>query len=124
MDASYGEVASLFCHKVVLLYWKSCMKPILGSTALARRYLWWLKMDAKIEAVVKTCITCQELRPSPPVAPAHPWQWPSQPRSRSHLDFVGPHIGHMFLVIVDRCSKWLDARVMSSIALFKTIEIL
>ncbi len=35
---------------------------------LARNYIWWPKMDAAIEDTVKQCRTCQESRPSPPVA--------------------------------------------------------
>ena len=98
-----------------------------GSTkmkALARSYLWWPKMDCEIEAVVKKCPICQESRPSPPLAPLHPWQWPEQPWSRVHLDFAGPYMGHMFLVIVDAHSKWLDAHVLSTITSSKTIEVL
>ena len=69
--------------------------------ALARSYIWWPKMDAAIENVVKTCDVCQESRPSPPSAPAEPW-------SRLHLDFVGPFLKGMFLVLVDAHSKWLE----------------
>ena len=81
-------------------------------------------MDKDIEELVKGCTVCQETRSSPPVAPLHPWQWPSEPWSRIHLDFAGPFIGHMFLVIVDVHSKWLDAHIMSSITSAKTIEVL
>ena len=92
--------------------------------ALARSYIWWPKMDKDIEELVKGCTVCQETRSSPPVAPLHPWQWPSEPWSRIHLDFAGPFMGHMFLVIVDVHSKWLDAHIMSSITSAKTIEVL
>ena len=64
--------------------------------ALARSYIWWPKMDQEIEDLVKRCSVCQESRPSPPPAPLHPWQWPSQPWSRLHLDFAGPYMGHVF----------------------------
>ena len=56
--------------------------------------------------------------------PLHPWQWPGLPWSRLHLDFAGPYMGHMFIVIVDAHSKWLDAHIMSSITSAKTIETL
>ena len=89
--------------------------------ALARSYIWWPKMDQEIEALVQKCSICQESRSSPPSAPLHPWQWPGLPWSRLHLDFAGPYMGHMFLVIVDVHSKWLDAHIMSSITSAKTI---
>ena len=40
--------------------------------SLARNYIWWPHMDAAIEATVKECQTCQQSRPSPPIAPLHP----------------------------------------------------
>ena len=90
--------------------------------SLARMYLWWPGMDADITRMVKACPVCQESRPSPATAPLHPWEWPSQPWSRIHLDFAGPFLGHMFLVIVDAHSKWLDVHQMQSITSSKTIE--
>ena len=50
--------------------------------SLARNYIWWPHMDAAIEATVKECQTCQQSRPSPPIAPLHPWEWPYSPRFR------------------------------------------
>ena len=38
-----------------------------------------------------------------------PWQWPSHPWSCLHLEFAGPYMGQMFLVIVGAHSKWPDA---------------
>ena len=90
--------------------------------ALARSYVWWPKMDAAIEDIVRQCDTCQMSRPSPAAAPLHPWEWPAQPWSRLHLDFAGPFLGHMFLVLVDAYSKWMDVRVMQSITATKTVE--
>lgn len=76
----------------------------------------------KIEAVVKQCPVCQESRPSPPLAPLHPWKWPSHLWSRIHLDCDGQYMSYRFLVIVDAHSKWLDAHIMSTITLSKMIE--
>lgn len=91
--------------------------------ALARSYIWWPGMDMAIEQTVKSCQTCQESRPAPAVAPLHPWEWPSQPWSRLHLDFAGAFLGHMYLVFVDAHSKWLDVHIMNSVSA-KTIEVL
>ena len=89
---------------------------------LARSYVWWPRMDLEIEALVKECTQCQESRPSPSAAPLHPWEWPAKPWSRIHIDFAGPFLGQMFLVIVDAHSKWMDVRIMHSITATKTIE--
>ena len=90
--------------------------------ALARAYVWWPGMDAEITQVVKSCPVCQESRPSPAPAPLHPWEWPSQPWSRLHMDFAGPFKGHMLFIIVDAHSKWIDAHIMQSITASQTIE--
>ena len=90
--------------------------------SLARAYLWWPGMDVQIMDMVKSCPVYQESRPSPTVAPLHPWEWPSQPWSRIHLDFAGPFLGHMFLIIVDAHSKWLDVYQMKTITSTKTIK--
>lgn len=90
--------------------------------ALARSYIWWPKMDQEIEKLVKECDSCQENRNSPPTAPLHPWEWPSQPWSRLHLDYAGPFMGYMYLVLVDAHSKWLEAVPMKSITAGKTIK--
>ena len=88
---------------------------------LARVYV-WPGMDGDIEKVVKTCDMCQSLRHHPPSAPLHPWKWPKQPWSQLHADFAGPFQGHMFLLVVDACSKWLEVHVMKSISSSATIE--
>ena len=90
--------------------------------ALARSYIWWPKMDTDIEALAKNCTDCQQTSPSPPTAPLHPWEWPAQPWSRLHLDFAGPFLGKMYLVLVDAHSKWLDVQIMSSITSEMTIS--
>ena len=72
-------------------------------------------MDVDIESLVKKCSDCQESRPVPPTAPLDPWEWPATPWSRIHLDFVGPYLGHMYLVLVDAHSKWMDVKIMRSI---------
>ena len=41
----------------------------------------------------------------PAKAPRHPWQWPSRPWGRIHIDYAGPIKGKMILVIVDAHSS-------------------
>ena len=54
--------------------------------ALARSYLWWPKLDQEIELKVRTCQVCQANLKTPPSVPIHPWNWPSQPWKRIHID--------------------------------------
>ena len=89
--------------------------------AVARSYIWWPKMDADIEEVARKCPNCQQNTSDPAKAPLHQWEWPAQPWCRLHLDFAGPYLGRMILVLVDAHSKWLDVQIMDTITSEKTI---
>ena len=58
------------------------------------------------------------------MAPLHPWLWPSKPWARIHLDFAGPFLGRMFLIVVDAHSKWPEVVEMSSTTTTNTIVVL
>ncbi|KAK3742123.1 hypothetical protein QZH41_004761 [Actinostola sp. cb2023] len=90
--------------------------------ALARSYVWWPGMDQGIEQEVKTCETCQQHQVAPAEAPLHPWEWPGQPWSRLHIEYAGPYMGGMFLIVVDSYSKWLEVHLMKSTTSTATIE--
>ena len=73
----------------------------------------WPKIDVDLERVVKSCDQCQEHGKMPSVAPLHPWEWPSRPWSRLHVDYAAPFMGRMLLVIVDAFSKWFEVHTVS-----------
>ena len=79
--------------------------------ALARMYVWWPGMEKDIEMTVRTCAECQTVRATPPVAPLHPWKWPTRPWARLHLDYAGPFLGKM---LIDAHSKWIEANCTPS----------
>ena len=56
----------------------------------------------------------------PKLAFEHTWIWPGM----THIDFAGPFLGKMFLIIVDAHSKWLEVVQMSTTTAPKTIEVL
>ncbi|XP_057209277.1 uncharacterized protein K02A2.6-like [Triplophysa rosa] len=97
---------------------------IVRMKAIARSYVWWPGLDADIELLVKMCQSCQQIQKMPCQAPLHPWQWPSKPWDRIHVDFAGPCEGHMILVVVDAHSKWPEVQLMKSTTSEKTIEVL
>ena len=68
------------------------------------------------------CIDCQSIRPTPAPAPLHPWEWPSQPWSRIHVDYVGPYQGRMLLVLSDAHSKWMEVHALTSATSSATIQ--
>ena len=90
--------------------------------AIARGVIWWSGIDAEIERKVKECPECQVNQKSPTLAPLHPWEWPSQPWTRLHIDFAGPFEGKMFLVVVDSHSKWLDVIPVANANTVTTIK--
>ena len=82
--------------------------------ALARSFVWWPGLDSDLEERVKKCDACQLNQKTPSLAPLHPWDWPSRPWSRVHIDHAGPFLGKTFLIVVDAHSKWLDVKVVPS----------
>ena len=91
---------------------------------LARRYMWWPRLDVEIEEVVKACPACQEGAKAPPSSQQASWSWPGGPWKRLHLDFAGPYLGKMFLVVVDAYSKYLDIIPMTEANSSRTISAL
>ena len=92
--------------------------------SLACGIVWWPKLDDEIELMVRSCSVCQTQSDNPPVAPLIPWQWPSRPWHRLHIDYASPFLGHMWLVIIDAHSKWLEVFQMSSTTSTATIHCL
>jgi len=92
--------------------------------SLACGIVWWLKLDEEIETMVRSCSICQAQHDNPPAAPLIPWNWPSHPWSRLHLDYAGPFLGHMWLLIIDAHSKWLEIFQMMSTTSAATIQYL
>ena len=92
--------------------------------SLARSLIWWPGLDAAIEKRVKECPQCQQSQPTPAVAPLHPWQWPTSPWSRLHIDYAGPIDGKMYLVVIDAHSKWIDVFPTKSATALSTVQLL
>ena len=90
--------------------------------SLARMFMWWPGMDQDIEEMVRGCAECQINRPMPPQAPLQPWKWPTRPWARIHLDFAGPFLGQMFLILIDAHSKWIEVHPMTTITSMATIQ--
>ena len=92
--------------------------------SLTRSHVWWPDIDQTLERTAKACPACQEHKNSPSKAPLHPWVWSAIPWDRIHLDFAGPVMGKMLLVIVDSHSKWLEVIVMTNTSANSTITVL
>lgn len=88
---------------------------IVRMKALARCYVWWPQIDADIEKCVKTCSSCELQKNIPPKSYLYQWDWPDKPWKRLHMDFCGPFLSKLFLVICDAHSKWIDIKLMNKI---------
>ena len=101
------------------------LMAILGSMkGLARAHVWWPGMSGDIEKTVRSCRACQSIRNRPPPVVLHSWPWPTGPWERIHVDYAGPFMGSMFLIVVDAFSKWLEVIPMTSTTTEKTLDAL
>lgn len=75
---------------------------------IARNYVWWPRIDADIETMVKMCQSCAQNQNMPPKAHPHPWIRSTAPWERLHMDYAGPFKGSMWLLVVDSFSKWIE----------------
>ena len=92
--------------------------------SLACSYEWWPSIDENIERVANSCESCQVNRNMPSKAFMHPWENAKSPWVRIHLDFAGPYLGKMLLVLVDSYSKWLDVIPMPNTKTTSLVECL
>ena len=100
-----------------------CIHPgICKMKSLARSYVWWQNMDSTLKNKVRTCNHCQIHRKNPPEAPLHPWEQPSRPCERGNIDYAGPFLRTMFLIMVDAYSKWLEVHPTKATTSRATIE--
>ena len=67
---------------------------------MAWQYMWWPNVDHDIECTVKSSVRCQEEAKNP-AKKTGTWTWSNGLWKRLHIDFVGPFMGKMFLVVVD-----------------------
>ncbi len=104
----YRVVIPQSLKSVLLFDLHSGHDGIVRMKSVARSYFWWPNIDRDIEGISADCERCQNNAPLPSKAPTATWNWPNRPWSRLHLDYAGPFMGHMFLIIVDAHSKWFE----------------
>ena len=113
----------LWGHRVIIPYsLRDDVLSLLHSTHmgmsamknLARNYVWWPKLDSDIEELVRHCETCQLNQRMPKKCIPHPWRQSHNPWDRIHLDFAGPFMNHMWMLVIDAYSKWIEVVNMRS----------
>ena len=95
-----------------------------GMKMLARSYIWWPNLNTQIETTCRTCSSCGKFANSQPKVSDHPWTKPTGPWQRVHVDYAGPFLGHMWLVLQDAYSKWPEVIKMRDTKARATIRAL
>ena len=94
------------------------------TKALARMHVYWKDLAKNIESMIQQCHACIQLTKNPVKTTLASWPATSSPGERIHVDFAGPLLNHMFLVIVDSYSKWIEVAVMKTANSDNTIKVL
>lgn len=97
---------------------------VVKMKGLARSFVWWPGIDGQLEDVAKKCSGCQQTQKSPATAPLHVWEWPTKPWQRLHIDYAGPFLDRMYLVVVDAHSKWPEVFCTKTATSAKTVDLL
>ena len=95
---------------------------IMRMKSLARMYVWWPGISAEIEKSVRFCQDCQQAQSVPPLAPLHPWKWPTHPWAQLHINFAGPFQDKNTIALIDAHSKWMEAVCTTSTSFLCVIE--
>ena len=82
--------------------------------ALARSYIWWPGVDKDIGQLGRKCKGCQQTINMPAKTQLHPWEYPAKPFQRVHIDFAGPFLNRMYLVLVDAHTKWPEVIITNT----------
>ena len=84
-----------------------------GMKTLARSYVYWPLINSEIEQLASTCRSCGKHGKSLPSLTEHPWTKPTMPWQRVHIDYAGPFLNKMWLVVYDAYTRWPEVIKMN-----------
>ncbi|UYV79997.1 K02A2.6-like [Cordylochernes scorpioides] len=97
---------------------------VVKMKALARNFIWWPGIDREIEEITRVCRECNINSHTLKQESVHRWESAPTPWYRVHLDFAGPFMNKMFLIVIDSYSKWPEVIIMNSTTAGNTIRVL
>ncbi|UYV76620.1 K02A2.6-like [Cordylochernes scorpioides] len=97
---------------------------VVKMKALARNFIWWPGIDREIEEITRVCRECNINNHTLKQESVHRWESAPTPWYRIHLDFAGPFMNRMFLIVIDSYSKWPEVIIMNSTTAGNTIRVL
>jgi len=96
---------------------------IIKMMALAYSYrVYWPSIDEDIKELAGNCLHCIEIRLTPRRVLVHSWVVPKEPWEKIHIDYAGPFMNNLFLLVVDEYSMWLEVFILNSSSALNTIK--
>ncbi|UYV74966.1 hypothetical protein LAZ67_12001917, partial [Cordylochernes scorpioides] len=74
------------------------------------------------EETIRRCNCCQSHASMPPRTTPVNWPSTNQPWDRVHIDHLGPFEQNLYLIVVDACTKWIEAIPVPNTSTRETIE--
>lgn len=96
---------------------------ICAMKSMVRSLIWYPNIDSDIERLVKNCSQCQATARKPPQTRSVEWPKPPRPWSRIHIDHFF-FDNHIFLIVVDALSKYIECEIVRDTSVAETIEAL
>ncbi|KAL4105305.1 hypothetical protein QTP88_020556 [Uroleucon formosanum] len=91
--------------------------------ALALSYcVYWPSIDEDIENLARNCRQCIEIQLAPMKKLVHNWRVSKAPWERIYIDYAGPFMDNLFLLVVDEYSMWPEVFISNSSSASNTIE--
>ena len=81
-------------------------------------------MNIIIESVCDSYEPCPEMAKDPAKTLNHKWEFSERPWQRLHIDYAGPFLDYLWLIIVDAHSKWPIVIPTKDTSAEKTSEVL
>uniref|UniRef100_A0A914P660 RNA-directed DNA polymerase n=1 Tax=Panagrolaimus davidi TaxID=227884 RepID=A0A914P660_9BILA len=74
---------------------------------LARDNFWYPGMTSDIGKLALACNICNGYKKGQPER-LHPWETPNEFWDRIHIDYAGPFLGNLWLIVIDAKTNWLE----------------
>ncbi|UYV84379.1 K02A2.6-like [Cordylochernes scorpioides] len=97
---------------------------VVKMKALPRNFICWPGIDREIEEIARVCRECNINKHTLKQESVHRWESAPTPWYRIHLDFAGPSMNKMFLIVIDSFPKWPEVIIMNSTTAGNTIRVL
>ncbi|CAI6352702.1 unnamed protein product [Macrosiphum euphorbiae] len=96
---------------------------VIRMILLALSYcVYWPSIDEDIEHLARNCLQCIEIQLTPHKENVLNWEVPKKPWERIHIDYAGPFMDNLFLLVVDEYSMWPEVFISKSSSASNTIE--